>query len=77
MVPSRHRLHHLPQRRQRRHTLGRYPAIQRPRRRRPLTRLSLQILLLLLLLRQRQPIFLLQHLQILAYDERGGANVEL
>ena len=76
MVSSRHRLHHLPQRRQRWHPLGRNPALYGPHRRRPLPRLPLQILLLLLLFRQRRSIFLLRHLQILAHDERGGANVK-
>ena len=76
MVPSRYRLHDLPQRRQRRHPLGRHPEIQRPNCCGYLSRLPLEILFLLLLLRQRQPVFLLRHVQILAHDECRGTNVE-
>ncbi len=76
MVPSRHRLRSLPQRRQRGQPLDRHPQQRRPVRRRHHTLMPAQLRLLLLRRRKRRPEHLQRRLQAMAADERPGADVE-
>lgn len=75
MVPSRHRLHHIPQQRQHWHPLARHPPSLHPNRLRPHPLLP-QIRQHPLLLRrgQRVPGQVLRSLPEMAHDERRGPD---